>query len=133
MIDAGFLVPLAKLLMSHETQVRKEVVWVLSNVAAGTTRQLQVLLDTGLLKQLIEISYNDCYEIKRECVWAISNAVQTQNLHQVEAFLNIGATELLSSILTTQETKTLLAALQGLESLLSRGNNFFRRPVTTFP
>lgn len=53
--------------------VRKEVCWLISNITAGSSEQIQTCLDLGIIDKIINILINDTPEIKKEAVWAVSN------------------------------------------------------------
>ena len=53
-IDSGILPSLVSLINSQEyPQVRFEASWIISNIAAGTTAQCQVLIDKNAVEALI--------------------------------------------------------------------------------
>lgn len=54
--------------------MRKEVVWSVSNLTAGSSEQIQMIIDCGLFDQLIHLMMHDDPTIKKEAIWAIANA-----------------------------------------------------------
>lgn len=55
-VDAGVLPHLSKLIYHTNRDVRKEACWTLSNIAAGTVRQIQAIIDVGVLPAVIGIA-----------------------------------------------------------------------------
>eukprot|EP00826_Nyctotherus_ovalis_P057508 TRINITY_DN7867_c0_g1_i4.p1 TRINITY_DN7867_c0_g1~~TRINITY_DN7867_c0_g1_i4.p1 ORF type:complete len:243 (-),score=39.88 TRINITY_DN7867_c0_g1_i4:22-750(-) len=117
-IDAGIVPKLFSLLYSKEIKKRKHAVWALSNIAAGTITQLQVVIDVKAMERIMELFMNDVEEVKRECVWVLSNAVITSDFKQLQYLLNIGVTESLCSVLSTKQLRVLYTALGGIHSML---------------
>ena len=46
---------LLNLLNSHKKTIRKETCWVISNITAGTTNQIQEVIDAGLIPPLVQL------------------------------------------------------------------------------
>lgn len=57
-IDGGVLNILPKLMRHQKPSVQKEATWALSNIAAGSCKQIQQLITCGLLPPLIELLRN---------------------------------------------------------------------------
>lgn len=57
-IDAGLLKVLPHLLRHPKTSIQKEAAWVLSNVAAGSQQQIQLLIVYDLLPLLVALLKN---------------------------------------------------------------------------
>ena len=63
-------------LMQHpDLEIRKEATWMLSNITAGTSSQVDRVIQSGILNQAM-LSFEHAHiEIKRETIWALKNAV----------------------------------------------------------
>lgn len=56
-------------------RLRKEICWTLSNITAGPTEHVQLLIDLGLIQMLIDAMSSYELFIRKEACWAISNAL----------------------------------------------------------
>jgi hypothetical protein len=50
--------------------------WAISNITAGTSEQIQAVLEANIFPSLIEMlqSQEVNFEVKKELVWAVANA-----------------------------------------------------------
>ena len=94
MIEAGMLDALVPLLTCTQREVRKEVAWASSNVASGTSMQIQSMLDIPeLIHGLASYINNNDMDLAKEAVCTFSNMStnttpeQLDKLFQMEPFL----------------------------------------------
>lgn len=66
-------------------RILKEACWSLSNIAAGSERQIQSLIDGDVFPAAIEIIVNDFIppDIKTEASWLVANAFNTSQTAQL--------------------------------------------------
>jgi importin subunit alpha-1 len=126
-IEAGALTALNELIFHKKKTVRKEVCWSLSNITAGSADQIQLCLDMGIVDKLIQILLLDDTEIKKEAVWAVSNCTASANFTQFNALVDKGIIKALLSTLKMQEARILAVALEGLDNILSIGEEHFKK------
>lgn len=119
-IEAGIVPELGRLLDLDEANVRKVVVWELSNVTAGNAKQIQVVLESGAMEKVIKMAAKDSPEIRRECIWTISNASSGASPEQAEELVRLGAAEALCGALSAKDARILNVALEGIECLLRK-------------
>jgi hypothetical protein len=62
-LDAGCLNYLMKTMFHEKRSVRKETCWILSNIAAGTQRQIEMLIESNFLPILTQVIKNDEQEV----------------------------------------------------------------------
>ncbi|VDM44380.1 unnamed protein product [Toxocara canis] len=78
-IDAGALSKLGKLLKECTSTIqRKELVWIISNIAAGTHSQIDALFDRrngDFVTMLVEAGQGDDLGVRKEAGWAVANAL----------------------------------------------------------
>jgi importin subunit alpha-1 len=115
---------LARLLDHPKKGVRKEACWSLSNITAGTPEQIQIILNEGVFPKLIRVLNVDEADIKKEAAWAISNATSGGNPGQLLAIARLGCIAPLCRMLSSQDGRAVLVALEGLDNFLKAG----RRP-----
>jgi hypothetical protein len=65
---------MSKLIEHPKKPVRKEVVWSISNITAGSSNQIALCIQSGLFDKLVFLMIHDDPAIKKEAIWAISNA-----------------------------------------------------------
>jgi hypothetical protein len=63
-----------KMLESPKISIRREICWILSNIAAGVSRQAEVFMDRqDVLKKLAWMFHCDTNEIRSEIGWIYAN------------------------------------------------------------
>ena len=87
LIEEGVLSAFQRLVKHEKKVVRREVCWVLSNIAAGTAYQVRALLNqSDLLKELTFMYQLDYHEIRRETGFIFANIVQKGDAAEVKKF-----------------------------------------------
>jgi importin subunit alpha-2 len=90
-LDAGVLKAVPKLLVHAKKGVRKEACWLLSNVAAGSSAQIETLVkNESLLKQVAEMAVTSDWEVRKECAWTVSNILTMGKTDQAVAMTGMG-------------------------------------------
>lgn len=89
--------------------------------------QIQQCLDMGIIDKLIQVLLLDDSEIKKEAVWAVSNCTASANFTQFNALVDKGIIKALLSTLKMQEARILAVALEGLDNILSTGEEHFKK------
>lgn len=96
--------------------IRKESMWILSNIAAGNADQIQSLLDSACLPACIQSVRlfstrllvwkldgvqlrDDCFDVRKEAVWVVVNICSGGRDTQIERLVIMGAIESLIEIL----------------------------------
>ena len=71
LLQSGVLAPLKKVIQSTEMlNIKKEALWLISNVAAGTKEQGQMVIDSGLMEVAVGKAYDTATEVRKEALWA---------------------------------------------------------------
>jgi importin subunit alpha-1 len=78
-VDGGALPHLTRLIAHANRDVRKEACWTLSNIAAGTVRQIQAILDAEVMPAIIAIANSSVareteVDVWTEACWVVLNA-----------------------------------------------------------
>jgi importin subunit alpha-1 len=122
-IDAGILPHLKALLESPRKAIRKEACWLVSNIAAGTTKQIGLLFSQGgIVKRIVNIATDAPWETRKEALWAVSNICTTGTDLQVQGLIqNEGLASLCSILSTGSDSKILLVALDAINRVLEVG------------
>lgn len=121
-VDAGVIKPASKLLQHPNRNIRKETTWLLSNIAAGTIGQIDSLFhEVGLLEKVVAMSQEDRWEIRKEAIWVVSNIFTTGNEYHVRSLVQRDGLNSIVDVLTTQDPKMIIVALEAIEKVLAVG------------
>jgi hypothetical protein len=122
-INAGILPALCPLLSHNRKNVRKESLWVLSNIAAGSAAQLRMLCSTPdlLARVLAQLCANVEWDCRKEAAWVVSNIATSASREMVVRLVECGALPLLCELLDVSEAKIILISLDAIEAILKVG------------
>ncbi|KAH0488224.1 MAG: hypothetical protein KVP17_000033 [Porospora cf. gigantea B] len=112
---------LSALVDGFKRGTRKEALWALSNIAAGSSHQIQKVIDAGIIPQVINVLQTQDFEVKREAGWVISNAITGGNQNQVDYVVSAGAIPALVDLLDMEDSKLVLCSVEAIECLLQCG------------
>ena len=120
-VQLGALQKIGYCLASPKKAVRKEAVWTISNIAAGTADQVAALLAANLFPPILKMLDTEDFEIKKEAVWAISNALSGNSPGVIGYFITANAVEGLCELLAQKDPRIISVALEGLACILKQG------------
>ena len=107
----------------NESTFLKETCWMISNITAGTEEQIDCVMKNDIFPSLINLLKNGPCEVRKEAAWAISNATSGGNKAQIRYLVHRGVIEALVSSLESIYPKILLIAMEGLNNILSCGED----------
>ncbi|VDK87686.1 unnamed protein product [Litomosoides sigmodontis] len=110
-----------RLLLDGEQKTKREVCWVLSNIAAGTTSQIQTIFDAGIISSLIQILKTETFQVRSEACWVIANVITGGSREHVSRIVNEGALIPLSDMLTVMDCSVVAVVLKTLSEILDCG------------
>ena len=121
-LDCGVLPALRSLLQSPMKSIRKDACWMISNITAGNSGQIQCVLESHLVLPLIEVlSEEDDVDIKKEAAWAITHAMSGGTPEQIKYLVTHGCIPPLCDLLGCHDAEMVTIALTGLEHILHAG------------
>ena len=121
MLDLNVLPLLLKLMSHPKKNVRKEAMWTLSNITAGTESQVESVIQyPGMIEKITEILETADYDVQKEAVWTVSNA--SQHLKSGSQLLNhiSPVIEPLCKFLDVSDPKIVAVTLEGISKNFSK-------------
>ena len=94
----------------------------ISNIMAGTKDQIQAVIEANIIPPLINLLMNAEFDIRKEAAWAISNATSGGLPEQIKILVQQGCIPPLCELLTVNDSKIVMVALEGLENILKVGD-----------
>ena len=121
-IDQGFLKDLCVLLKTEDDMCKREICWILSNIAAGTSGQIDSLLnEPNLFDNLVNLLYNSKKEIQREALWAICNMTKNCNNLQLNYLIQHNIFMVFKEFLNKdKDTKIIILILEAIPNMIDR-------------
>jgi len=122
-VSCGVLPCLTKLFEHPSKRIRKEVMWSVSNITAGSIKLIQEVIDAEIFPKLIFMlspDNNEAVEVKNEMYYVIVNALAGGNDTQIQYLIDQGVIQQLCGGLDLNST-VLTILLEGLELLLKYG------------
>uniref|UniRef100_A0A158Q8R1 Importin subunit alpha n=1 Tax=Elaeophora elaphi TaxID=1147741 RepID=A0A158Q8R1_9BILA len=110
-----------RLLLDGEQKTKREVCWVLSNITAGTSSQIQTIFDAGIIPSLIQILKTETFQVRSEACWVIANAISGGNREHISQIVREGALIPLSDMLTVMDCSVVVVVLKALAEILDCG------------
>jgi importin subunit alpha-6/7 len=122
-MDCGVLSIFQDLLRHYKSSIQKECCWAISNITAGNAYQVQAVIEANLFPSIITILRSGDMKTKKEAVWAVCNATShhSTNPEQVKYLVSQGCLKPLCDMLSGQDTKIIQVVLDGIDNILSVG------------
>lgn len=111
-IERGLLNELFRFLDDGACQIKLESLFVLSNIAAGTTQQIQTILDHSFIHILTDLMmFSPDPKLSREACWTLSNLIKGGSVLQVRYLLSFLSLLSIHSIVSSQDELLILVYL----------------------
>ena len=124
MMDYQILDILKKHLLSEKGLIKKEICWIISNIAADTEQNKIKLIENGFYPLLLQI-YEKCEKsIRIEALFAIANFTLINDKYYLEQLINYGLLNVFSSGMKSDIEKEIIISLEALFNLLVFGKKF---------
>lgn len=109
---------------SHNERILREVCWTISNIAAGTQKQIQKIIDTnGLIDTLVNRIIDFPISAQKEGAWIITNIASEATAEQIQSIVRFGVIQMFSELLCIEDQNLILIILEGLEYICNSGEN----------
>ena len=116
LIDLGVLEKLKYTLFNENISIRRESAFILSNIAAGTQKQIEAVIDQNFFQILYKVFTNDNQKVKKEAIIAIANMT---NVEDEKYMKKIFEDNILMIILELLKKEDAFYILIGLEILVN--------------
>jgi len=111
-------------IQSATPTVKQNILWILSNIAAGTLAQKeQIIIHKELIKVVVQCCSTDSEKVKKEAGYILSNLAFQSNEIIISTLSQLGTLEALISLLLEQNPIIIIVALEGIKHFLSVSNN----------
>ena len=122
-IDLGGLEAIEHIMDTQTNRnMLKECVWALSNVTAGTTPQIDAIMNGEFLSRLIALCSEGEFEIRKEAAWAVTNAISGGTSEQIIRMVQAGCLKVIVEFLSNKDTKLLIICLEAVEKIMGVGD-----------
>merc|ERR1711971_360878 len=109
----------AKLLQHPKMNIVKEAAWTISNITAGNSTQIQVVMDAGVLQPLIDILVKGDFKAQKEAAWAVTNLTSGGTVQQIVHLCGEGVLKPFCDLLAAKDDKTVGVVLDGVANILA--------------
>lgn len=119
--------------LNHSTQnVRREIIWCLSNIGAGNNEQIEEIISREwLMKDIMKKAKFDTVPVRTEVAYLLCNMASEGSRNQVAKLVEYEIIEVLVSMLSINDNETLIAILlEGFERIFDSysKNSFDNNP-----
>jgi len=122
-LNNNALPQLLVLLSNVKKAIRKEACWTISNITAGSVEQIEAVIKNNLFEPVIQLMQRGEFDVKKEAAWAVSNATTGGSVEQIRYLVTLDVIPSLCDLLTLNNVKVIMVALEGLENILKLGEN----------
>ncbi|EFO15571.2 karyopherin alpha [Loa loa] len=126
-LNAGLLPRMMKLFrFNMPVYQKREIAWILSNIAAGSRRQIDLLFETNnIVETLIDTFYCDDYRIRKEVGWTVTNALTGASISRSRWLCGSNVISLIPQLLHLHTERDLIdRTLYAIELLITKRINF---------
>jgi len=109
-----------------QKSVRKDTCWALSNIAAGTPTQIEMIFATQFVAQkLVNLAEESPHDIRKEAIWCLCNIITTGTEKHVQELISMNVIEIFSQCLgkMTMEHRLIKIVLTALDKILADPDN----------
>ena len=101
--------------------IRKESAFILSNLAVGTQRQIEMIIEQNFLQILYKAFKNDLPKVQKEIVYAIGNISSVENEKYMKKLVDDGILIFINECIKNEDAKLVALGLEILGNVLAFG------------
>lgn len=114
--------------------IRKESAFILSNLAVGTQRQIEMIIEQNFLQILYKAFKNDLPKVQKEIVYAIGNISSVENEKYMKKLVDDGILIFINECIKNEDAKLVALGLEILGNVLAFGKkkgelNYFIKEI----
>ena len=117
-VEGDMMDRLERVMDRRKRYIRKEVLWMLSNVAAGSLAQMRLLFRHSLYSKILQAAHDPDLAIQHEATMVFVNATRHQDLPTTHQMLDSHILPLLFNALESPDSSFVISSLSGLHNLL---------------
>ena len=119
LIDLGVLEKLKYTLFNENISIRKETAFILSNIAAGTQKQVETLIEQNFLQILYKVFINDNAKVKKEAIVAIANLTSVEDEKYMKKLFEDNILMIVSELLKNEDAYYIAIGLEILANIFA--------------
>jgi importin subunit alpha-6/7 len=113
------LIQIISPLMTHpHKSMKKEVLFILSNLLAGNGEIVLAVLNSPCISTLLEMTESNDFELRKEAVWGVANACCCRDIRVLGKVIELRMVPVLVSALVHNNSELLDSVLEGILKLL---------------
>lgn len=118
-LQGNILACLVWLLRHANISIAKSAAWVMSNIMAGNSQQIQMVIEAGCLQPLINILLcRDEPKVQKEAAQAVKNLTSHGTLKQINFLRHSRFLKPYTDLLESEDDDTVILVLEGLRKIL---------------
>lgn len=133
MLNLDVLTKVKPLLEHPDATIRREVCWMVSNIAGNGGPEAEAVLDAGFLPMLLHVYRTEEPPAKTDAIWAICNAATHVSGQHTQQLVQEGAVPILCEMLNREESIAVEFALEAIEKVLRVGRKTYNEPDVPNP
>ena len=119
LIDLNILDKLKYTLYNTSLKIRFESAFILSNIAAGTQKQIEALIDKNYFQILYKVFKNDLPKVKKEAIYGICNLSSVENEQYMKRLIDEGILLFIAESIKSEDAKFIALSLEILGNILA--------------
>ena len=119
LFDLNILNKLKFTLFNESIGIRKESVFIISNLAAGTQNQIEFLIEQNFFEILKKIVKIDVPKVKKEAIYAIANLSLVENEKHMKKLIDEGILIFIYECMKDEDPKNIAISLEVLGNILA--------------
>ena len=108
-------------LFNQSESIRQESAFIISNIAAGTQKQIETLIQQNFIQILYKIFINDKPKVKKEAIIAIANMTSVENGEYMKKIFEDNILVIILELIKNKDITYIMIGLEALANILAFG------------